>query len=71
MQDGKKMFWEDVTFFHLAGFIMLVGGAYLPNQENLFSGAGFSFNGNLTQAAGFIAFFYELVKAKIIGFKKK
>ena len=63
MPNEKKLFWEGVTFFHVAGLLMLIGGAYLPNTENLLSGAGFSFSGNLTQAAGLIAFFYELVKS--------
>jgi hypothetical protein len=63
MPNDKKMFWEGVTFYHVAGLLMLLVGAYLPNTDNLMSGAGFAFNGNLTQAAGFFAFFYELIKS--------
>ena len=58
----KKMFWEGVNFYHVAGLCLLLWGAYLPN-EKIFEGGGFLFVGNLTQLAGAVAFFYELVKS--------
>jgi hypothetical protein len=56
-------FMYGVTFFHIAGLAMLLLGADFGKAGEV-GGQYFKFTATLAQVAGFIAFFYDLAKAR-------
>lgn len=68
---SKKKFWDwfdrfmnGVTFFHLVGIALMLGGGRWGDKGG-FNNAGFNFTFTLAELAGFITFFRELAKAWI------
>lgn len=60
--DWFERFMHGVTFFHIAGLaLMLLGGHW--GDKGQYSGFGFTFTVTLSEIAGFIAFFRELLKS--------
>lgn len=64
-------FMNGVTFFHIAGIALLLGGAHYgkPSQVGgkIFDNFDLTFTVTFTQIVGAVTFFYEVIKAR---FKK-
>lgn len=59
--DWFDRFMHGVTFFHVAGFAMLMFGGHWGDKGG-FDNYGFKFTFTLAELAGFITFFRELAK---------
>lgn len=61
-----QRFMVGVTFFHIAGIALLIWGADWGTKGSVGGkDSTFHFTATLAQVAGFIAFFYDLVKARL------
>ena len=55
-------FMLGVTFFHIAGLALLLGGGQW-GDKGTFNAGGFHFTVTLPEIAGFVTFFRELAKS--------
>ena len=55
-------FLRGVTFFHVAGLVLMLFG-HQWGEKGKFDGVGFHFSLTLTEVAGAVSFFKELVSA--------
>lgn len=60
-----ESFFAKTTFFHVAGLALLLLGDNVGNLSDVKIGEYVTFKITLAQVAGFLTFFYELVKDKI------
>jgi hypothetical protein len=62
-----EKFFSGVTFFHMAGIVLLIGGAHYGAPTKMGGKIwdfDLSFTVTFTQVVGAVTFFYEVIKAR-------